>query len=120
MDISEYKKKKKRKSRKAYIDKLKQEHRCITCTKTDERTLAGYTKCEKCAERQRQANKKWYENNDGRQRVNRNRKRLAYGRINVGLCVRCGKNPPEENKAYCTDCLIKNRARYHAQKEKEK
>ena len=120
MDISEYRKKAKRISRKAYIERLKRDHRCVSCTKTDERTLAGHTRCEKCAEKQRRACKKWYENHDGKRRSNQTRKRIAYGRVNMGLCTGCGKNPPEEDKLYCTDCLIKNRARYHAKKEKEK
>ena len=43
---------------KRFRDKRKSLHKCVTCGKQDERTLAGQALCSKCAEKQRQYKQK--------------------------------------------------------------
>lgn len=70
---------------------LKERHKCMQCYKTDERTLAGHTLCEKC-----------------RRKANEYAKSKYNYRRNNHLCVTCGK-PLTKTYKYktCKDCRMK-------------
>lgn len=122
MDISEYRKKKIRESQKRHREKCKREHRCISCGNTDERTLSGKTRCEKCTETQKKSYRKWYRTEHGKEVNRKKRRKMAYKRISQGVCIKCGKNPPKDTSMYCEECIQKSneRSRRSRQRKKEK
>lgn len=161
MTVEEYAKAKcARKMRERY-DRLVAEHRCVSCTGQDERTLAGHTRCASCyakayknpqvvteddlkryaANRQAKKNRfkalgRCHDCGEVDYRVSRgnklcarcqrrrDKKQEAYRQSGqqsqwqrdrrerfraAGMCTKCGKNPPEEGRQYCTDCLVRGR-----------
>lgn len=117
--LNVYQKKKIREQQKRYREKCKREHRCVACGKSDERTLSGRIRCEVCAEKQRQSNKKWYRTEHGREVSRQKKKKLSYKRINRGVCIQCGKNPPKETSMYCEECTRKSNERARRNRQRK-
>ena len=71
---------------------LKDEKRCVSCSKQDERTLNGFSRCEECAEKERAWHTNYYQKN----------KKPSQTRKPVQRKPRAKKKPsmtPEEKKA---------------------
>lgn len=80
--------------------RLKAEHRCVLCGAQDERTLSGMTRCEKCA----QSEKDYYQM-----------------RKKYHLCVNCGKEDAYTmmGRSYCYECESRI-TEYHRKRYKER
>lgn len=88
----------------------KREHVCVACGTKDEMTMRGRIYCAKCADANKEKNKRWAQNNPEKNKCSR-KKRTEY-RIENRLCVRCGK-PVSGNVVhkYCRSCLDKEKWR---------
>lgn len=80
---------------------------CTACRKR--KAIKGQTVCPDCRDKRREYERKRYletrdEKRDYHKRYN---KSLYEARKAAGICVRCGKHPPETGKWSCTTCLRK-------------
>ena len=120
MEKTEYRKKKEHEKKKAKRDERKKNNQCVSCGKTDERTINGFTLCWDCREYMNARHRKWSHSERGRL-DNRKRYKNRRHRLSIrGVCIHCGKNPAEDGKLHCTDCLIMFRELYQKTKEKKK
>lgn len=92
---------------KEWKDKLKANHICVNCKKTDAYTMAGRSYCAECAEKM--AEKKRELRHDEAYRLKSLqdaaewRKRMA----EEHRCTRCGKTLPRgHGKKLCVECLV--------------
>ena len=91
-------------TRKEYSEYYKKQHRCVVCSRKDERTLSGFTTCEKCAAKLREYQRNYYH-------TKRKAKREAkIKRIEGHLCVKCGaKLPDGYTFRWCEACREKSK-----------
>ena len=90
-------------NRKEYLA-LKAAHKCTSCQKQDERTLAGFTLCEECRV------------------INRDRNNARYRRLQrEHKCTHCGKPLAEgEYFSCCASCRKKQSERAKEKQQKKK
>ena len=80
---------------------------CVNC-KTN-KAVRGQTRCPDCREMQRDAGRKRYQKKQPEIRAyykDWNKSKYEQRKAD-GVCVRCGKKPPQAGKLSCTRCLIK-------------
>lgn len=108
------------KNKKRY-HKLKSEHRCTNCGHADERTLQGFSCCEKCRKVREKYRKKYYSEHKEDLRFQSREWQYAryYKLLREHKCVRCG-NPLSENYFYtqCENCKKREKERRMHKKEK--
>lgn len=76
---------------------------CVDCHARD--AVRGQTRCPDCRDRHNQYRRQRTEQEqEQRRKYQRERYESLKG---SGLCVRCGKRPPESGKSSCTFCLRK-------------
>lgn len=80
---------------------------CTRCHVED--AIKGQTRCANCAEIQREKSKERYQQTKEYHIAYSKRwsKATYEERKSSGICVRCGKRPPQDGKLSCTQCLIK-------------
>lgn len=78
-------------------DKRKSLYKCASCGTQDERTLAGYSCCNKCVERQRQYHKKMKAQHRCNQCGEQDKRTLA-GKTRCEFCSKKAKLLYRENK----------------------
>lgn len=86
-----------------YYNRLKAEHKCPACGKSDDRTLSGKVYCGSCNERMNELTKKRY-----------------WERRRDKACVRCDgvDNYTLKGKALCLRCAVRKSENYYRGKEK--
>ena len=84
---------------KRFRDKRKSLHKCVTCGKQDERTLAGQALCSKCTEKQRQYKQKLKEQHRCTQCGEQDERTLA-GKTRCEFCSKNAKLLYRENKLH--------------------
>lgn len=98
-------------SRDKWRKRMRQEKRCVNCGKQDERTLAGKTRCQTCAERD---SFRWKERMDAapQKRVVKNIAQQEWRKMlrESHLCVDCKKQDAYtlNGHARCFECSFKN------------
>jgi len=78
---------------------------CRDCGAMDYRVSRGMKLCARC-QRRRDKKAQTYQKSGKRSEWQRNRREQF---IAAGMCAKCGRNPPEEGKLQCTDCLVRQR-----------
>ena len=78
---------------------------CRDCGAVDYSVLHGKKLCARCQRRRKGKNDRYHKS--GKSAEWQKRRREQYKA--EGLCSKCGKNPPEEGRLQCTDCLVRNR-----------
>ena len=107
-------------NRKKYLA-FKAAHKCTSCQKQDERTLAGFTLCEKCRAINRAAMEK-YRNRPEYKYAQQDRNNARYRRLQrEHKCTKCGK-PLAEGEYYncCASCRKKQSERAKEKWKKKK
>lgn len=97
--------KRKNRQNKIYSNKRLSEKRVASglCGRCGKNQLINATECISCREIRKEKQKLGYEERKEQNRLAHRIKAENYA--SQGLCVRCGKNKPEENKKNCIDCL---------------
>ena len=83
---------------------------CLMCA--SERHLKWINKNEVNKNKHLLRCEKWRKSDKGRMWFNNHIKKIRIRQKADGICYYCGKNKAEVNRAYCPDCLEKNKIRY--------
>lgn len=97
-------------SRKALYRKRRKQKRCGSCGKQDERTLSGFSQCEKCYNKTRDYTKRNIDAHNAATSLWMYRR--YYNRQEKHCCPRCGEKLPDDYYyIYCENCREKERLR---------
>jgi hypothetical protein len=120
---SEYEKKAIAKRNKAIREERIQNKQCTKCGEQDNRTLAGFTMCTVCNEKQRARSRKYRASEYGKYMNTLRHKETNAKLKELGICIGCHNNDAEPGHAYCKACIEKYTAYNHTylkrKKEKE-
>ena len=98
------------------------EHRCVTCGKQDERTLAGMVYCQVCRDRHRaNASPKKPRTQEQRERENANKRDWTARFRSLKACIVCGTKDKRTVNGYglCAICAAKKRKWGHEHRDLE-
>ncbi|MBP5709995.1 MAG: hypothetical protein J6W84_03355 [Bacteroidales bacterium] len=96
-----------------YLKKVS-EHKCVTCGKQDERTLAGMRYCQECRDRHRaNASPKKKRTPEQRKRENDDKRAWYAMCVEKMMCVQCGRKDKHtvNGHRYCAICQEKKNKR---------
>ena len=100
---------------KEYRDLLHENHLCRYCKRQDAYTLNGRVLCAKCAERERESQRKRRARDGGKKNRDMVTAQRDAGRAD-GLCTYGGTRKPRDGRRLCDVCAAKHRQRVHDRK----
>lgn len=92
-------------NRRAKKNLYKATGRCHDCGAVDYRVSRGKKLCARCLRRRKQKDEGYRQSGQQAEWQKQRRERF----VAAGMCAKCGKNPPEEGRKQCTDCLVRGR-----------
>lgn len=91
----------------------KKHHICRECGEQDAYTLAGRTRCARCAQRDRERAMKYREGR--REELRQRQAEIRRRRLEQGLCTRCGR-PVHDGHRTCLSCRLETARRKRERK----